>query len=215
MEHFVINIGRQVGSGGKSIGEILARRLGVSLYDKQLINIAARESGLDTEFFERADEQQARRTTSAFATLVSYLRSPFSYGGNGDNILSNDALFKLQSDVIRRIAERESAIFVGRCADYILRDHPRMLNIFLTAPEADRVARIRSRSGCGEAEARALMARTDAGRAAYYNYYSPLTWGAAATYHLSVDSSVLGDERTADYILRYAARKLDLKIPEL
>ena len=117
-DKFVINIGRQLGSGGKAVGEAIAQRLGIGVYDKQLINLAAEQSGLCPEVFERVDEKESR---NLFSTLVAYLRSPFvgsEYAGS--NVLSNDALFKIQSDVIRDIAARESCVFVGRCADYIL-----------------------------------------------------------------------------------------------
>ncbi len=109
------------------------------------------------------------------------------------------------------MAAREPAIFVGRCADYILRDHPRALSVFITASETDRAARICSRTGCTEAEARQTMAHGDARRADYYNYYSMRTWGAAGSYDLCVSTSVLGIEATAELILRFAAQKLDLK----
>ena len=113
MEQFVINIGRQLGSGGRTVGEIIARRLGVKLYDKELINLAARESGICSEFFEKADEKESRGVIS---TVVGYLRAPFVGDDGGvTNVLSNDALFKIQSDVIRAVAARESAVFVGRC----------------------------------------------------------------------------------------------------
>ena len=111
MEQFVINIGRQLGSGGRTVGEIIARRLGVKLYDKELINLAARESGICSEFFEKADEKESRGVIS---TVVGYLRAPFVGDDGGvTNVLSNDALFKIQSDVIRAVAARESAVFVG------------------------------------------------------------------------------------------------------
>ena len=187
MEQFVINIGRQLGSGGRTVGEIIARRLGVKLYDKELINLAARESGICSEFFEKADEKESRGVIS---TVVGYLRAPY---------------------VIRAVAARESAVFVGRCADYILRENPRCVNVFLTADDADRIGRIRSRQGCTAEEARAMMERVDARRASYYNYYSSRTWGEAATYHLCVSTSPLGDEGTADFILEFAARKLNMK----
>ncbi len=206
---FVINIGRQIGSGGKSVGEALARRLGIRLYDKELINLAAKESGLCPEIFERADEKESH---NRLATLLGYLRAPFAGDdGGASDVLSGDALFKIQSDVIRNIAAREPAIFVGRCADYILRDHPRALSVFITASEADRTARICGRTGCTEAEARQTMAHGDARRADYYNYYSMRTWGAAGSYDLCVSTSVLGIEATAELILRFAAQKLDLK----
>ena len=108
MEQFVINIGRQLGSGGRTVGEIIARRLGVKLYDKELINLAARESGICPEFFEKADEKESRGVIS---TVVGYLRAPFVGDDGGvTNVLSNDALFKIQSDVIRAVAARESAV---------------------------------------------------------------------------------------------------------
>lgn len=210
MDRFIINIGRQLGSGGKTVGEIIARRLGIRLYDKELINLAARESGLCPECFEKADEREAK---GMFATLIGYFRAPFTgyEGGNTNNILANESLFRIQSDVIRDIASRESAIFVGRCADYILRENPRCVNVFISADEADRIARLCKRHNCSEEEARALMERVDSQRASYYNYYSLRTWGVAATYHLCVNSSKLGEEQTADFILDFAERKLHEK----
>ena len=115
----------------------------------------------------------------------------------------------MQSDVIRQLAERESCIFVGRCADYILRDHPRTVNVFISADEEDRIGRLCRLHGITPEEALNRMRRTDASRADYYNYYSSRTWGEAATYHLCINSSTLGgEEGTADFILEFASRKL-------
>ena len=208
MEQFVINIGRQLGSGGRTVGEIIARRLGVKLYDKELINLAARESGICPEFFEKADEKESRGVIS---TVVGYLRAPFVGDDGGvTNVLSNDALFKIQSDVIRKVAAGESAVFVGRCADYILREHPRCVNIFVSASREDRIERlVRTRRLTPEA-AEQLMDSTDEKRADYYNYYSNRTWGAAATYHLCIDSSVLGIDGTAAFAEEFIRKKLNL-----
>ena len=209
-DKFVINIGRQLGSGGKAVGEAVARRLGIGVYDKQLINLAAEQSGLCPEVFERVDEKESR---NLFSTLVAYLRSPFvgsEYAGS--NVLSNDALFKIQSDVIRDIASRESCIFVGRCADYILRDHPRAVNVFVTGAPEDRVRRLCEQENVTPEEAEAQMERTDARRASYYDYFSSGKWGEAATYHLCIDSSVLGIEGTADFIREFAERKLKMNL---
>ena len=203
-ERFVINIGRQIGSGGKSIGERLARRLGIRLYDKELINLAAEESGFAVEHFEQADEHKRKGLIS---NLVSHLRT--SYVGSRSPI-SGDALFQIQSDVIRRVAERESCIFVGRCADYILRDHPRCVNIFLTADDDDRIRRITARTGCCDDEARAMLERIDDRRATYYNYYSSRTWGVASTYDLTINTSALGEEETTELLLDFITRKLNL-----
>lgn len=204
---FVINIGRQVGSGGKRIGELLAKRLNISLYDKELINLAAAESGFCPECFERADEHEQK---GMLAAVVGYFRTPLAGGYVQQNPLSNDSLFKIQSDVIRHLAERESCIFVGRCADYILRDHPRTVNIFLTADTADRINRIVKRTGWSEEEAATCIERTDAQRARYYNYYTTRRWGEAATYDLTINTSRLGDEATAELILAFIHRKLNL-----
>ena len=209
-DKFVINIGRQLGSGGKAVGEAIAQRLGIGVYDKQLINLAAEQSGLCPEVFERVDEKESR---NLFSTLVAYLRSPFvgsEYAGS--NVLSNDALFKIQSDVIRDIASRESCIFVGRCADYILRDHPRAVNVFVTGAPEDRVRRLCEQENVTPEEAEAQMERTDARRASYYDYFSSGKWGEAATYHLCIDSSVLGIEGTADFIREFAERKLKMNL---
>ena len=209
-DKFVINIGRQLGSGGKAVGEDVARRLGIGVYDKQLINLAAEQSGLCPEVFERVDEKESRNLLS---TLVAYLRSPIvgsEYAGS--NVLSNDALFKIQSDVIRDIASRESCIFVGRCADYILRDHPRAVNVFVTGAPEDRVRRLCEQENVTPEEAEAQMERTDARRASYYDYFSSGKWGEAATYHLCIDSSVLGIEGTADFIREFAERKLKMNL---
>lgn len=205
-DKFVITIGRQLGSGGRAIGTQIAERLGVRMYDRQLLTMAAEQSGLCPQCFEEADEKQSHRILS---TLIGYLRSPFANETN-TNILSNDSLFKIQSDVIRNVAERESALFVGRCADYILRDHPRCLSVFITADRADRIERICRTDGIDPAEAEQLMERTDNRRAAYYNYYSSGTWGEAATYGLCVNSSLLGIDGTAEYIIEFAKQTLKM-----
>ena len=160
--------------------------------------------------FERVDEKESR---NLFSTLVAYLRSPFvgsEYAGS--NVLSNDALLKIQRDVIRDIASRESCIFVGRCADYILRDHPRAVNVFVTGAPEDRVRRLCEQENVTPEEAEAQMKRTDTRTASYYDYFSSGKWGEAATYHLCIDSSVLGSDGTADFIREFAERKLKMNL---
>lgn len=213
-ENFVICIGRQLGGGGMEVGRHLARRLGATLYDKELIDLAARESGLCPSLFERADE---RGSKGLFSTLVGYLRAPFTgyEGGNGGNVLAPEALFKIQSDVIRDLAARCSCLFVGRCADYILRDRARTVSLFLTADAPDRVARLCGAHGWTEREALERMRRVDAERAAYYNYYTGRTWGEAATYDLCLNTSRLGVGRTVDFIMEFVAARLEQNKPTL
>ena len=206
--HYVINLGRQLGSGGKEIGEKLAQALNIAFYDKELIQLASDESGLCKDFFEKADER-------AQQTLLGGLFSGrFSFIGDGaipyGSFLNNDSLFKIQSDVIRSLAENQSCLFVGRCADYILRDHPRHINIFISASKEARIERLMHLHEITEEQAEEMIEKADRKRSAYYNYYSYKTWGAAAPYHLCVDSSVMGIDKTVDFILHFVKHKLCL-----
>nr|WP_320036578.1 cytidylate kinase-like family protein [uncultured Bacteroides sp.] len=203
---YVINIGRQLGSGGREIGAKLATQLHIDFYDKELINIASKESGLCKEFFEKADE----KTSQSIVGGLLGMRFPFINDGSipNNNCLSNDALFKIQSDVIRELAEKKSCLFVGRCADYILRDHPRCVNIFISASKEERIRRLCKEKGINSGKAEDLIEKTDRERAAYYNYYSYKVWGAAATYHLCIDSSSLGIDETVAFIKLFIEKKL-------
>lgn len=123
--------------------------------------------------------------------------------------MSNDALFKVQSDVIRKLAAERSCLFVGRCADYILRENPHCVNVFVSASREDRINRLCRLHGIAENAAEEMMEKADKQRADYYNYYSYKTWGAAETYHLCVDSSVLGIDETVVYIGEFVKKKLE------
>ena len=201
---FIINIGRQLGSGGRSIAKILAHHYGITAYDRNLIELAAKESGLSQEFFENADEKKRH----GFFHSIFSARAATNTLGNNNSYLSNDALFKVQSDIIRDLAEKESCIFIGRCADYILRDHPCCINLFFIADLEDRVTRMASEKGITAEQAEELIEKTDRHRAAYYNYYSGKTWGAAESYDLCVNTSHLGHERTAQLLMEYIDKRV-------
>ncbi|MFI3265452.1 MAG: cytidylate kinase-like family protein [Rikenellaceae bacterium] len=206
---FIINLGRELGSGGRDIGVKVAESLGIEFYDKKLIKLAAKQSGISDEIFERVDEHSQKKSLS---TLLSYLRNPFTGSdAAANNVLSAEALFTIQSDVIREIASRDSALFVGRCADYILRDHPLSVNIFITAGRADRIARIAMLHSISEREAERMIDRCDESRASYYNFYGTGQWGHASSYDLCVNSSLLGLDQTADYIIDFIRRRLALE----
>ncbi len=198
-KNFIINIGRQLGSGGRSIADILAHHYNIIAYDRKLIELAAKESGLSQEFFENADEKKSH---GFFHSIFSNRVAANALGSN-DSYLSNDALFKVQSDIIRDLAERESCIFIGRCADYILREHPHCINLFFTANLEDRVARMASEKNITLAQAEELIEKTDRRRANYYNYYSGKTWGAAESYDLCINTSHLGFEGTAEMLINF------------
>lgn len=205
-EPFVINIGRSLGSGGRAIGHILAKEFGIEYYDREILALAAKESGFCAEVFEKSDEKNR-----FFHTLGNII--PFFGGTNSyyHNELSNENLFRIQSEAIRKAADDHSCIFIGRCADYILRDHPRCVNVFIAADTKDRVANICKSTNCTEQQALDMIEKGDSQRADYYNFYSSGTWGAASTYHLCINSSVLGIENTAEFIKEFVIKKLNLE----
>lgn len=205
-EPFIINIGRSLGSGGRAIGHILAKEFNIAYYDREILNLAAKESGFCPEVFERSDEKN--RFLRTLGNII-----PFFGGGSTyyNNELSNENLFRLQSEAIRKAAADHSCIFIGRCADYVLRDFPRCVNVFITADMADRISSVVKRNGCTENEACSIIERGDKERADFYNFYSSGTWGAASTYHLCINSSVLGIDRTAEYIKQFIIDKLGFK----
>ena len=201
--NFVITIGRQLGSGGRQIGNVLADCMNVSFYDKELIALASKQSGLSKDLFEKADE----KTKFSLHGIFSGIKSSIHDEGFTNNYLSNESLFKIQSDVIRELAEKNSCVFVGRCADYILRDHPCILNVFISADIKDRIERVAGYHQLSEEKAFDLIEKMDKKRADYYNYYSNKHWGVASSYHLCVNSSVLGIEVTADLIQQFMEDK--------
>jgi cytidylate kinase len=202
-QYYIINIGRQFGSGGRKIGEKLARKMNFSFYDKELINLASKESGLGKEFFEKADEK------SRFGILGGFfgLRTGISSDEFVNNYLNNESLFQIQSNIIRELAEKQSCVFVGRCADYILREYPFCINVFITADTNDRIERVAQRQHIDKEKIVDLLEKTDKRRAEYYNFYTNKTWGAAKSYHICINSSVLGVDETVEAIIRFTKHK--------
>ena len=196
-KQIIINIGRQFGAGGLGVAHELGRKLGIPVYDKELILKAAQDSGFSQIIFEESDEKKR------FFSLSSIFANGF---GDTENYMSDRGLFKMQSQTIRKIAEQGSAIIVGRCADYILRDMECTLNVFLTSPLEVRAARISERSGISLEEAERLAEEKDKKREEYYNYYTFGNWGVASTYDLCLDSSKLEIEGSAEFIIDFARR---------
>lgn len=203
----IITIGRQLGSGGLEIGRLLAERLNLAFYDKELLTEAARHSGICPECFQQVDEQ-AKRTFGGVG--IFGMRFPFVGDGNTsyNSMISGDNLFLIQSETIVKLAENEQgAVFVGRCADYVLRHRDDAVSVFITANEADRVKRLCDRRGCTEAEARDMMKKVDKQRSAYYDYYASREWGVASSYDICLNSSLLGIEGTVEAIINIVRRK--------
>ncbi len=206
-DKYVITLGRQLGSGGREIGQKLSARLGISFYDKELIRIASRESGIKENHFEEADE---KKTHSLFGGLPD-LRGFLTDEVYTNYYLSNEMLFKIQSDVIRNLADLNSSLFVGRCTDYVLKDHPRSLSVFISADMRDRIRRVAKIQEITESKAEDYIRKTDKKRADYYEYFTGKVWGAASSYDLCINSSVVGIEETISFIQSFAEARFGLK----
>ena len=202
-QKIIITIGRQFGSGGREVGKKLAAALGVAYYDKELMAVAAKNSGLCEELFNKADERTTNGLAYAFSMGYSYMGVFTPYA----DVLSNDRLFLHQSDAIRAIAEKESCVIVGRCADYVLRDEPNCLSFFIHDSTSNRVRRICKALSVSEEEAKELMIKTDKSRAEYYNYYTNKDWGVAASYNFTIDVSVLGVNDTVEFLKEFVEFK--------
>ena len=194
---FYITIGRQKGAGGLEIAKRLSEEFGIPFYDKQLRDIAAKESGLSKEVFMNIDERRGSKFISGFFSGI--MGSLYTEYGASSGI-NREELFRIQSESIQHIANRESAIFVGRCADYILRERNACLNVFITATGEDRVERLLECNKISNAERYSkeemieLLEKSDSKRENYYNYFTYKQWGAAASYDLCLNSSLLGIE---------------------
>ena len=194
----IINVGRQFGSGGRLVALALGRKLGIPVYDQELIAKAAEQSGFSKELFANSDEKRNLLALSSFIVDVGRF-------GSADNYMSDNQLFVIQSNVIRSLADKGPAIFIGRCSDYILRDR-KCLDVFVTATDEVRIKRIAERMNITPDQADSLMRKKDRTRETYYNYYTFGNWGVASNYDLCVDSSVLGIEGTADMIIDFCRR---------
>lgn len=192
----IITIGRQYGSGGKEIGRKLAEYFGIPFYDKKLLTIAAKESGICEEMFESYDE----KPTSSF--LYSLVMDPYSLGYNSGNFEMplNQKVFLAAFDTIKKLADQGPCVIVGRCADYALKDRDDLLNIFIQAPIEFKHNRIHDEYGIPEEKIKSHSIQMDKQRASYYNYYTSRKWGDARSYDLCIDSSTLGIDGTVELI---------------
>jgi hypothetical protein len=205
MKHIIINVGRQLGSGGHDIGRMLALDFQAKYYDRELLNLAAKESGFSEKFFEQNDEKKGF-LKGLFNMQTSHVSGGSMYKTN----FSQESLFQFQSDAIQKAAKEGSCVFVGRCADYILRDFPNTVNIFITASMKYRIQQIMNKQHMEYEEARKFIESKESKRAAYYNYYTGKKWGAAESYDLCIDSSVLGFVETEKIIAEFIRKKFNI-----
>ncbi len=196
----IIAITRQYGSGGHDIGKALAEKLGISFYDKELISIAAKESGVSPEIFESVDE---KATNSLLYSLSVGL---YNYGNNFSSIGDlpvNDRLYILQHKIIKELAEKENFVVVGRCADYVLQGNPNLVKVFIYADIDSRVKRAVERHDIDPARAKQAVLKADKSRANYYSFYSGKKWGLPDNYDLCLNSTNLTLEQAVDVITSY------------
>lgn len=208
----VITIGREYGSAGREIGRKLAAELGIKCYDKELLAIASKESGMCEELFHNHDE----KPTNSF--LYSLVMDTYSMGYSTSSFIDmplNHKVFLAQFDAIKKLADNESCVIVGRCADYALEEHDNVVKLFIKANIEAKTKRIMRIYGYDENKARDLCIKTDKKRANYYNYYSSKKWGDAKSYDICIDSSILGVDGTVELIKQYINVKKEITNHEI
>lgn len=202
-EKTVITIARQFGSGGREVAQKTAGLLGIKFYDKELIALAAKESGLSESIFEGLDEKP---TTSFLYSLVMGVQSGHgAYLRYGD-VLNSDNVFRIQSQVIKNLAEDQSCIITGRCSDYILREHNRLITVFIHADLDYRIERVMNLYNLKEKEARNIITKTDKRRSNFYNFYTNKIWGNIDNYNLALDTSKISQEDAAQLIVDFTKK---------
>ena len=195
----IITIGRQAGSGGREIGEKLAKHFGIPFFDIELLSRAAKESGFCEEMIQMHDE----KPTNSF--LYNLVMDTYSFGYNTSTFVDmpiSHKVFLAQFDTVKKIADEGPCVIVGRCADYALSDYDNVLKLFIYGNDEDRCKRLMNRFKLEEKEATDLMNKTDKKRSSYYNYYSSKKWGHAESYDLCINSSLLGIDKTVNLIVQ-------------
>ncbi len=197
--NLVITIGRETGSDGHRIGDLLAERMGIKSYDKELLSLAAKESGLTPELFETHDERY--NNSFIFSLVMDSYNMGYAANPSLTNLPLNHQIFLAQFDAIRKLAERESCVIIGRCADYALEKHNNLIRIFISGDLEDRVERVARNKSLTPEKAKSFISKNDKQRASYYQYYSGKKWADSRSYDFCINSSLLGTEKTVSYIL--------------
>lgn len=200
----IITIGRQLGSNGKLIGKLVADKLGYKFYDKDILAEIAKSTGLSSNLFEGIDDKP---TNSFLYALVMGVQSGKGLYYQYNDVLNGDNLFKVQADLIKDLAEKDDCVFVGRCADYILRKSENLTKVFCYASSASRIKTLIERDGMSEKEASSAITKADKRRSNYYNFYTNQTWGDMENYDLALNTGTLSQDDAAELILKYLEMK--------
>jgi len=201
MENIVITIARQYGSGGKTIGKMISEELGIPFYSRDILRLASEESGISESLFGEADERI--RKSALFRITRSIYEDGAVIPPDTDDFVSTKNLFNYQAKIIKKLAETESCVIVGRCADYVLRDYPNVMSVFVHADPEFCLERALERNSMTVREMEKFIAKTDKYRGDYYKYYTGREWNDARNYDLCLDCSKLGFEKCKEAILAY------------
>lgn len=193
----LVTISREYGSGGRMIGKLVAEKLNVPFYDKEIIDMAVESSGYSKEVLESAELKAKSSFIYSLAAALSFSE------GQGASLSVNDKLFLAQFQVIKEIGDTDAGVIIGRCADYVLKDKPGVTNIFIHAEKEDRIRRVIEKYGVDESRAAGVVDDYDKARANYYSYHTSHRWGDYRNYNLCINSSYISDEEIADMIVRY------------
>ena len=204
-KNIIICVGRQLGSGGHDIARMLALDFGAKYYDRELLNLAAKESGFSERVFELHDERKG------FLKGLFNMGAPHvSSGSVYNSSISQESLFKFQSDAILKAAEQGACVFVGRCADYVLRNRKDVTSVFITASMDFRIEQVMAKQHIDRPAARKFIEHGESKRAAYYNYYTGKKWGHSESYDLCIDSGILGLQATEKFIADFIRKRFGL-----
>ena len=202
-EKYVLTFARQFGSGGHEVAKTTAEILGIPFYDKELIAIAAKESGLSEHLFDGLDEKP---TNSFLYSLVMGVQSGASTYCRYGDVTGSDNIFRIQAQVIRQIADKGPCVIVGRCADYILREYENLVSVFVHADMEQRTARIMKRYNLKEKNAEDYINKTDKRRNSFYNFYTNRIWESVENYNLAIDTAQVGIKNAAEIIADYVKK---------
>ena len=201
MKKTVITIARSYGSGGRTLGKLLAEELGINCYDREILRMASDDSGINEALFGQTDEKLKKSPLFRIAR-----KNPYKGGvipPESADFVSDDNLFNYQAKVIRELAEEASCIIIGRCADYVLKDDPNVLRLFFFAPKEDCIVRVMEHDGITGRDAENKIEKIDKHRADYYKYYTGKDWYDARNYDFCLDTTSMGYEKLVEVVKNF------------
>lgn len=199
MGRLVITIARGYGSGGRTMGRMLAEELGVKYYDRELLRMASDKSGINESLFGAADE----KVKASLFRIAKQVYKGETIAPDSDDFVSNDNLFNLQAEVIKELAIEEDCVIIGRCADYVLKDNPNVISLYCYAPLEDCIKREKKRTGADDKEIIKKIHKIDKNRAAYYTYYTGKEWNDARNYDLCLNTASMSYEELVGVVRTY------------